>query len=448
MAPTPSLDSGIQRLAAALSPEWLASQRWYRGKTRRIVRVELLDAARLEGSGGWLLVLGATDTAGDLARYLVPAIADGDAFREPGDDEQVWAAVAGLMLAGHTLEGVHGRWDFAPTPAGGGLLPGGRTALGELAERRLGVEQSNTSVAFGDRLMLKVYRLLEPGINPEVEVNAFLTDAGFAQAPLLAGSASYLLDGQAHSAAMLQQFIASTGDGWRWILDRLAAQPNGPTEALAGMAQIGSLTSQMHRALASRPDTPGFPSRPATGDELATWRLAADGQLADAEASLDGAFRARLGAIAPRVAGQLDAIQQTESVGVSRIHGDYHLGQLLLTADGFVVIDFEGEPARALAERRAPASPLRDVAGMLRSLDYAVHAADQRMGEEGTLRWLRDARAAFLEGYGGIRSQDEPLLAAFEIEKACYEVRYEANNRPDWVWIPLGAVERLARRPR
>ncbi len=443
MAPTPSADSGIQRLAAALSPEWLAAQRWYRGKTRRIVRVELLDAARLEGSGGWLLVLGATDAAGDLARYLVPAIADGDAFREPRDGERVWAALAGLMLAGHTLEGAHGRWAFESTAAAAGLLPGGRSALAELAEQRLGVEQSNTSVAFGDRLMLKVYRLLEPGINPEVEVNAFLTDAGFAQAPLLAGSASYLVDGQAYSAAMLQQFIASTGDGWRWTLDRLAAQPNGPTEALAGMAQIGSLTAQMHRALASRPDTPGFPSRSATGDERATWRLAADGQLAKAEASLDGALRARLEAIAPRAAGRLDAIQQAESVGVSRIHGDYHLGQLLLTADGFVVIDFEGEPARALAERRAPASPLRDVAGMLRSLDYAVRAAEGRMGEDWTQGWLRDARAAFLEGYGAIRPQDEPLLAAFEIEKACYEVGYEANNRPDWIELPLSALERM-----
>ena len=443
MASTPSLDSGIQRLAAALSPEWLAAQRWFRGKTRRIVRIELLDAARLEGSRGWLLVLGATDAAGDLARYLVPAIADGDAFREPRDGEQVWGALAGLMLAGRTLEGVHGRWAFAPTTAAGGLLPGGRTALAELAERRLGVEQSNTSVALGDRLMLKVYRLLEAGINPEVEVNAFLTDTGFTQAPLLAGSASYLLDGQLHLAAMLQQFIASTGDGWRWILERLAAQPNGPTEAVAGVAQVGRLTSQMHRALASRPDTPGFPSRPATGDERATWRLAADGQLADAEASLDGAFRARLKAIATRVAGRLDAIQQTESARVSRIHGDYHLGQLLLTADGFVVIDFEGEPARALAERRAPASPLRDVAGMLRSLDYAAHAADRRMGEDRRQGWLRDARAGFLEGYGDIRPEEEPLLAAFEIEKACYEVRYEANNRPDWIELPLSALERM-----
>ena len=443
MAPTPSLDSTVRRLAAALSPEWLAAQRWYRGKARAIVRVELLDAARLEDTQAWLLVLGATDAAGDLARYVVPALTDGDVFREPQDGEGVWGELAGLMLAGHILEGVHGRWAFAPTPAAGGLVPGGGRAVAELGERRLGVEQSNTSVAFGDRLMLKLYRLLEPGINPEVEVNAFLTAAGFAQAPLLAGSASYLLDGKPHSIAMLQQFISSLGDGWTWILERLAAPPGGPTEAIAAVAQIGSLTSRMHRALVSRPDSPGFPSRPATNDELATWRLAAEGQLEGAQASLDGAFSARLAAIAPQVTERLDAIGRTGSVGVSRIHGDYHLGQLLLTAGGFVVIDFEGEPARPLAERRAPTSPLRDVAGMLRSLDYAAHAVGDGWGEERVQGWLRDARAAFLEGYGGVRSEDEPLLAAFELEKACYEVRYEANNRPDWIELPLSALERL-----
>jgi len=158
---------------------------------------------------------------------------------------------------------------------------------------------------------------------------------------------------------------------------------------------------------------------------------------------LDGDARLRLEAIAPTIAAGFQAIEAAGVVRVTRIHGDYHLGQLLRTADGFRVIDFEGEPARTLAERRAPASPLRDLAGMLRSLDYAAHSSSWSMRVEGPQDWLLDAAAAFLDGYGGIGPDDAPLLAAFELEKACYEVVYEANMRPDWVWLPLEALERL-----
>jgi maltokinase len=155
-------------------------------------------------------------------------------------------------------------------------------------------------------------------------------------------------------------------------------------------------------------------------------------------------LRGRLAAIAPQIADRLDAISRAPAARVSRIHGDYHLGQLLRTERAFVVIDFEGEPARPLAERRAPASPLRDVAGMLRSLDYAAHSADpDGWSPDALAGWLGNARAAFLAGYGGTRTSEEALLAAFELEKACYEIRYEANNRPDWVWLPLDALERL-----
>ena len=128
---------------------------------------------------------------------------------------------------------------------------------------------------------------------------------------------------------------------------------------------------------------------------------------------------------------------------VQRIHGDYHLGQLLATSRGFMVIDFEGEPARPLAERRAPASPRRDLAGMLRSLDYAARSAERGVHADGfgAVAWLAQARRAFDGGAGGAIG---PLTEAFELEKACYEIRYEANNRPDWLWLPLEAVERVA----
>lgn len=443
MPPTPAIDRRLQRLASAFTPEWLAAQRWYRDKSRGLPGVELLDAAEIDGSPGWLLVLGATDASGAVARYQVPATPDGDSFREPQDAEGVWRQLAALILVGGELHGANGRWAFTPTAAAGALLPGKVDALSHLPERRLGVQQSNSSVAFGDRLILKVNRLLEPGANPEVEMNAFLTSVGFREVPALAGSGSYLLAGEPHSAAMLQELIPSSGDGWSWALGRLAADADGRADAIRGVGQIGRLTARMHAALASRPEVPGFPARPATPEELAAWRTAAERQLSAALAVLDGDARPRLEVIAPRVATAFQAIERVGAVRVTRIHGDYHLGQLLRTPHGFSVIDFEGEPARTLAERRAPASPLRDLAGMLRSLDYAAHSASEELRQGDRQAWLRRARAAFLDGYGGIGPEAAPLLAALELEKACYEVVYEANMRPDWVWLPLEALERL-----
>ena len=444
MASKPTIDSRLQRLASPFTPEWLAAQRWYRAKTRSLASVELLDAAEIDGSPGWLVVLEAAEATGGRARYLVPAALDGDQFREPHDGDGVWRDLAALMLSGGELAGARGHWVFLPTTAAPDLLPGGAAALGSLSEHRLGVQQSNSSVALGEALMLKVYRLMEPGSNPEVEMNAFLTEVGFREAPALAGSATYRLDGEPYSAAMLQQLVPSTGDGWRWVLDRLAAGPDGEAEAIRGVTQIGRLTAGMHAALASHPGAPGFPSRLATRSELSAWSASADDQLGAALKVLDAAARSRLESVAPRIEARFAAIGAAAPVGVSRIHGDYHLGQLLRTPGGFTVIDFEGEPARTLAERRAAASPLRDLAGMLRSLDYAAHTIVVDEPPTEPSQWLGTARAAFLEGYGGVRPEEMPLLAAFELEKACYEVVYEANLRPDWTWLPLGALERLA----
>jgi trehalose synthase-fused probable maltokinase len=439
-----AIDHQVLHGASAFTPEWLAGQRWFRGKSRALASVELIDAGSVEASSAWLLVLEAIDAAADRSRYLVPAVSEGGSFREPRDGDGVWATLATLMLEGGEVVGARGRWFFSPTPAASAFRPGPSAAVWSLAERRLTVEQSNTSVALGEALILKLYRLVEPGLNPEVEMNAFLTDVAFRGAPALAGSATYLLDGEPHSAAMLQELVPSTTDGWSWALERLAAAPGGLAEALDGITQIGRLTAAMHAALASRPDLPGFPSRLATAEELASWTASAQQQLDAALKVLDGERRASLAALAPRIVQRFEAIRGAAAARVSRIHGDYHLGQLLRTADGFSVIDFEGEPARTVAARRLPSSPLRDVAGMLRSLDYAGHvAATQRAGSEHPDRWLDEAWTAFLDGFGGISPDDAPLLAAFELEKACYEIVYEANNRPDWTWLPLGALERL-----
>jgi trehalose synthase-fused probable maltokinase len=431
---------------AALDADWLVSRRWYRTKTRRPAAVRAEEAAQLGGTC-WLVILAAVHSDRTADRYLVPAVAGPDgALHEPRDGDGAWREMVGAMVAGRAVQGTGGRFTFEATPALARLLPGGEKALSTLDESALGVEQSNTSVRIGERLILKVYRRLEPGTNPELEMTAFLTSAGFRWAPALAGAGTWRPHhGEASSAAMLQELVPSRGDAWAWLLGQLGDGPDAAREALAGIAQIGGITAELHSALASRPEEPGFPARPATAADAAAWHAAAERQLAGITGALAGRERARLVAISDRLRARLAPLAGAEGTVLTRIHGDYHLGQLLRTADGFAVVDFEGEPARPLAERRQPASPLRDVAGMLRSLDYAARSARRAAGDGSGLEgWLTDARDAFLTAYGGAATREAALLTALEVEKACYEVRYEADNRPDWTWLPIAALERLA----
>ena len=438
-------DRRLERQARSFGPEWLAAQRWFRRKSEGVARVEL-DAATPLGDGvGWLLALIAFGARGSQDRYLLPAVLEADGFREPRDGEGVWQRLARLIAAGAELDASNARFAFRPVPALGALLAGGAVAIGSLAERRLSVEQSNTSVALGDRLILKVYRLLEPGASTELEVNEFLAAARFGGAPTLGGLADYLRDGDEPSpAAMLQEFVMSESDAWSWLQRSLRGGSDDAGAAIRGIGEIGALTRDLHRALASRPETPGFPSRMASPQELATWHSRAEAQLGGALSALSGQALEALLKVAPAIRERLGAILVAKGARATRIHADYHLGQLLRTATGFKVIDFGGEPARPVSERREPSSPLRDVAGMLRSLDYAAQVAARTGGLGEPAAWLVEAREAFLSGYGDVSARDRLLLEAFEIEKACYEVRYEANNRPDWVWLPVGALQHLA----
>ncbi len=418
-----------------LSPDWMAAQRWFRSKQRPIEAVAEIDRAPLPGADAALAVLEiAYRDGGEADRYLVPLVGD----HEPADADGAWRAIARAMAAGLSLDGRIGRFVASSTAAL-------QEPIDALTERRLGVEQSNTSVVLGDRLILKLYRLLEVGENPDLEVSAFLTDAGFTDTPAVAGALTYESDAGSAAAAMLQVFVPSSGDAWSAMLDALASDPDRATRIAA---RVGDLTARMHRALASRPDIPAFPARAATPAETAAWRTSGERQLAQAVTAVSGDAHARLVELAPRVTARFaDSFgSATGEATVSRIHGDYHLGQLLARHDdGFSVIDFEGEPARPLAERREPASPLRDLAGMLRSLDYAARTAEAGAHAPGfdADGWLAEARGAMLEAYGTIGSEQRGLLDAFELEKACYEVRYEANNRPSWLWLPLAAVARL-----
>ena len=424
----------------AFDPGWLAGQRWFRAKQRPIATVTQVDEAAVEPAELRVLEVAYAD-GGAADRYLVPTV-DG---REPLDGEGAWAAIVRAMADGADLRGEAGRFVCSRTAALAELLPSAQEAVDVLGERRLRVEQSNTSVVLGERLILKLYRLLEAGENPDLEVSAFLTEAGFADTPAVAGHIAYLPEaGEASAAAMLQAYVPSNGDAWAAMLQALADDPHRGT---ATAAAVGGVTAAMHAALASRPDDPSFPARGATGSETAAWRASAERQLGQAVTAVDGDAHRRLVELAPVVTARVaDTFgSATGEARVTRIHGDYHLGQLLARIDGgFSVIDFEGEPARPLSERRQPGSPLRDVAGLLRSLDYAARTAARDDASFDVEGWLAGARAAFIDAYGVIGRDDESLLEAFELEKACYEVRYEANNRPDWLWLPLAAVERLA----
>ena len=398
----------------------LASRRWFRSKQRTIVDIDVVDQAPI--GPGMLVVLEVAFADGGAERYLAPTI-DG---REAIDGEGLWSALAEAI-------GRDARIGAFITRRAPGFEPG------PLDERRLTVEQSNTSVVLGERLILKLYRLLEPGENPDLEVSAFLTDGGFADTPALAGSITYQADDGPAAAAMLQAFIPGAGDAWAAMLAALASDPE---RGIAMAERIGGLTARLHRCLASRAGDPAFPARPAAVEETAGWRTSAERQLELAIAAVRGVHHERLVQLASAVLARFaDAFAAaTGGAPVSRIHGDFHLGQLLARPDGgFSVIDFEGEPARPLEERRRPSSPLRDVAGMLRSLDYAARTAERESGLAAD-EWLSRARTAFLEAYG---PTDDALLAAFELEKACYEIRYEAGMRPEWLWLPMAAVERL-----
>jgi maltokinase len=270
--------------------------------------------------------------------------------------------------------------------------------------RPLGAEQSNSSFLAGGSLVLKVFRRPQDGPHPELEVNRHLAAAGFRHVPPLYGWVEH----EGRAVALLQGFVPNAGDGWTWTL----AHFRDP-DYLAAVRLLGRVTAEMHAALARME-----PPEPISAADARAWTGAV-------EAALDAFPQLPRGGLRARAAGFAELVGSPKV----RVHGDYHLGQVLRTADRFVVLDFEGEPARPTAQRRAKASPLKDVAGMLRSFAYARHATGADAG------WEERARRAFLDGYGG--GFDPRALAALELEKALYELRYELAHRPEWARVPL-----------
>jgi maltokinase len=325
----------------------------------------------------------------------------------------------------------------------------------DVRSRPMGAEQSNSSVVYEDALVLKAYRRVEAGINPELELLRFLTERGFPNIARLAGW--YEHQGRLMDATLgvLQDFVGEGRDGWELALDALASDPES---FLPHVRRLGEVTGEMHTALGSNSGDPAFATEQPSSETLSLLTATVDEEIA--QIFLDIPEEGPTAPIAGRgeeVRQQLRLLSQIGAAGrVIRHHGDYHLGQTLLAGEDWIILDFEGEPARSLPERRRKRSPLRDVACMLRSFAYAASASGLLRGVEAPEGWEREARQEFLDGYlstvdSGLlppgQGAAERLLSVFELEKAVYELRYELNNRPDWVKIPVAGILRLLEAP-
>ncbi|WP_432076043.1 maltokinase N-terminal cap-like domain-containing protein [Streptomyces wuyuanensis] len=453
-------------LLPSLSPllrEWLPRQRWFAGKGRPVTGFALVAAVELlpvDSTGPGLLHLllrvrqpgqtlgsrttgrtpaGKRDsgTGGDcyqlllgvraaLPPYLASALI-GRVDEGPLAGRTVYEGLHDPRLAGLLLERLRTPGRFGPLRFDRAApVPGG------LPARVLDAEQSNSSLVYGDSYILKIFRRVYPGINPDLELPLALARAGCGRVP--APVAWFESDTpESCTLGVLQPFLRGSQDGWQLALKALADGDDFTDEAQA----LGRATAEVHTALAAALPTVSL-SGPQT-EHLATAM----------NERLDAALRA-VPALLPYVRGlraAFDAIAGATFDGdgrAQRIHGDLHLGQALRTPDGgWSVIDFEGEPARPLDERRRLQPPVRDIAGILRSFDYAA-----RSHRPWNPAWAARCRAAYCEGYADASGSDPraeaELLRAYETDKAVYEVVYEARHRPDWLPVPMSAIQRLA----
>ena len=425
---------------------WLKQQRWFGGKGVPISKVEILERIPLQSAAeAEASIVRVSYVLGTAETYLVllQRMSDGtlrDALEDPG----VARAVLDFTR------------DARQVPLGAGTvraetIGNGGEVLASLPKeptvRALGVEQSNTSVVVGDRVLLKVLRKLEVGLSPEVEMGRFLAMHGFRSTPQLLAAMS--LEGpSASELALLYTFVPNHGDGWAWLTDVLRGSPEPPPAVLARLESLGQRVGELHRVLASDETDPAFAPEPIHQEDLQRWSSSIVGEL--------GVTLAKAGSRFPELIERQDALTErakalaslTPSGQKIRQHGDLHLGQALWTGEDWMVIDFEGEPARPYAARREKHTPLRDVAGMLRSFSYATSVAG--LAPAVRRRALSATKGAFLRGWReairgtGLLPANEAdartMLDVLELEKTLYELRYELQMRPDWAQIPAEAL--------
>jgi len=489
-------------------PRYIEAQRWYAAKGTPIERARIADhVVWQEGKLSWVLALLEVGTAEEPTAYFMPlalaweerdedrvrnlstsAVAKirqqanvgvmGDAFA----DEAFCRAVVVAMAKRTDLATAQGKLQFRPTAAFAELAGSDFAALP--AARPQG-SSSNTVVVMGERLILKGYRRLRDGASPELEMGLYLTEVvKYPNCAPLAGVLEYAgNDGETKLLAMLQAYVANQGDGWTYSLAYLkrhleehrtapatdALPVNSHDAYLITIRTLAKRTAQLHRALAIRSGDAAFEPQPLTRADMEGYRQRALTEARSALALLKANIEQipvterdeahRVLAQQDRLLERLEACAAEEPEGQKiRVHGDFHLGQVLVTRNDFVIVDFEGEPGHSMDQRRAKQSPLRDVAGMLRSFSYVEHSAlrsvahdDVEIAKLAPLvhAWVTEVRAAFLSAYdaearrSSLYTSLKPgrgLLGLFELEKALYELRYELTNRPTWAGIPLRGI--------
>jgi maltokinase len=443
--------------------DWLLDRRWFGSKARDVASIHVLDVVPVHDGppalssalvearypGGthdvYQLLLGVGSNGGDDAVIDdVRGVTVYDAFADPRACE----LLGGLLREGAEVHGEHARVEFH-------WLEGVEPPRPGADVRPIGAEQSNTSIVFDDKLVLKAFRRVEAGDNPELEMLRFLSERGFAHIAELGGWYQYEGELMDATFGVVQRFVPNARDGWELALDELE---DDPERFVTRLRDLGVVIGRMHTVLASDPADPAFAPEEPSDESLALLTATIDEEIE--RLFLELPATEAVAPIAGHAAEVRDRLQLLSHVGARgkliRTHGDLHLGQTMLGDDGWVVLDFEGEPARPLLERRRKRSPLRDVAGMLRSFAYAASASELQRDRPAPEGWEDRARESFLAGY--LEAVDSALmppgegptrtmLSIFELEKAVYELRYELNNRPDWVSIPVAGIARLLEEP-
>ena len=501
---------GRQIILDEVLPAYMPMRRWFASKTEKLKRIEIAYAVPLPGVDDVLLCEITTHVGDGADNYVLPlAISWEDETAGPLTQQLALARVrrgrrVGTLTDGFAVDGfttgvmaqlraggklaiADGELEFKPSP----LLASIDVAEG--AEiRRLSAEQSNSSLILGDAVVLKIVRRVVAGINPEIEMTRYLTERGFGNTAALYGEVVRTsADGTPRTLMLAQAFVRNQGDGWGWTLDFLAraveeiAVTHGESEdeedvfaEYGGFAvAVGKRLGELHAVLSQPSDQPEFAPEQADDATLRRWADSASEQLDMAFGLLremkswpDEATREMADSLLAREQALHDAAWRLARQGggalQTRVHGDFHLGQVLVVQGDAFIIDFEGEPARPMQQRRAKSCPLRDVAGLLRSFDYA--AASGAGGRTATSAQTDERRAAllerfrdeaarvFLHAYREVLNTAErrwvpeqaeaPLLDLLLMEKAAYEIRYEAANRPTWLAIPLRGLAEIADR--
>ena len=452
--PQEHIGGGADHLAALLA-QWLPGQRWFanKGETLTAVSIEsrtligYFDSRAVEqvlftvpspiGPQLYQLWVGWTPHYPDRFAHVLIGEAGGLFAYDALHDADVSGAVLRNIAEGVSL----GAIDFVPEP--GATID---TSVGGLV---IGAEQSNTSIVYGSSSILKVFRRLEPGLNPDAEVHRALQAAGSAHIAAALGVIEGPVAGERTTLALLTGFFANSAEGWAMatasVRDLMAEGDLRADEVGGDFAsesrRLGQAVAEVHHDLAA-----AFGTKELDADQVADL---IGSMMSSAEAV--GAHVPSIGELLPQIRGAFGrADRSTGGVPIQRIHGDLQLGQTLRTLTGWAIIDFEGEPSKSLAVRRAMHSPLRDIAGMLRSFDYAANHSGGASDSQHAYRaqeWAARNRSAFCDGYAAVSGHDPrdmgSLLAAFELDKAVYEVAYEHGHRPSWEPIPLQAVIRL-----